>query len=102
MNCCLVWCAPDTAAKRPHKSAVRYMWLLVWLPHLLACLQDVDWGPLDYLIVDAPPGTSDEHISIAQVLAQAVRARVMCATFHCYYTSYYSCLEQEQMNPRSG
>jgi Mrp family chromosome partitioning ATPase len=28
----------------------------------------VDWGPIDYLIVDAPPGTSDEHISIAQFL----------------------------------
>jgi hypothetical protein len=31
-------------------------------------VQDVDWGPIDYLIVDAPPGTSDEHISIAQYL----------------------------------
>lgn len=31
-------------------------------------LRDVDWGPLEYLVVDAPPGTSDEHISIAQFL----------------------------------
>lgn len=31
-------------------------------------LKDVDWGDLDYLIVDTPPGTSDEHISIAQFL----------------------------------
>lgn len=30
-------------------------------------LTDVDWGTLDYLIVDTPPGTSDEHISIVQV-----------------------------------
>lgn len=31
-------------------------------------LTDVFWGPLDYLVVDAPPGTSDEHISISSYL----------------------------------
>lgn len=31
-------------------------------------LTDVNWGELDYLIVDTPPGTSDEHISIAECL----------------------------------
>jgi Mrp family chromosome partitioning ATPase len=31
-------------------------------------LKDVDWGPLDWLIIDTPPGTSDEHISLAQLL----------------------------------
>lgn len=31
-------------------------------------LTDVDWGQLDYLIIDTPPGTSDEHISIVQYL----------------------------------
>jgi len=28
----------------------------------------VEWGNLDFLIIDAPPGTSDEHITIAQSL----------------------------------
>lgn len=31
-------------------------------------LMDVYWGELDFLVVDAPPGTSDEHISIVQFL----------------------------------
>lgn len=34
-------------------------------------LTDVDWGKLDYLIVDTPPGTSDEHISIVQLLKES-------------------------------
>ncbi|CAL8584211.1 cytosolic Fe-S cluster assembly factor cfd1 [Xanthoria parietina] len=33
-------------------------------------LTDVLWPPLDYLLVDTPPGTSDEHISLAETLLQ--------------------------------
>ncbi|KAI9307071.1 cytosolic Fe-S cluster assembly factor CFD1 [Cunninghamella echinulata] len=31
-------------------------------------LQDVFWGQLDYLLIDTPPGTSDEHISVIEYL----------------------------------
>ena len=31
-------------------------------------LTDVFWGELDYLLIDTPPGTSDEHISLVETL----------------------------------
>lgn len=47
---------------------------LIWRgPMLHSAIQqfvrDVDWGDIDYLIVDLPPGTGDAQLSLAQTLS---------------------------------
>jgi len=35
-------------------------------------VSNVEWGELDFLIIDAPPGTGDEPISVVQTIPQAM------------------------------
>lgn len=51
-------------------------------------LSDVYWGATDYLLIDTPPGTSDEHIALAEQLltlsttdaAAAAQSNLPCLT----------------------
>ncbi len=40
-------------------------------------LAEVDWGELDFLVVDLPPGTGDEPLSICQLIPEAAGALVV-------------------------
>ncbi len=40
-------------------------------------LKDVNWGDLDYLIIDSPPGTGDEPLSVAQLIEDADGALII-------------------------
>uniref|UniRef100_H2YN72 Cytosolic Fe-S cluster assembly factor NUBP2 homolog n=1 Tax=Ciona savignyi TaxID=51511 RepID=H2YN72_CIOSA len=43
-------------------------------------LTDVHWGEMDYLIIDTPPGTSDEHLSVVQNLKGRVTGAILVTT----------------------
>jgi Mrp family chromosome partitioning ATPase len=40
-------------------------------------LSDVCWGDLDYLVIDCPPGTGDEPLSVAQLVGSGAAALVV-------------------------
>lgn len=47
------------------------MYIYIFSGLIKQFLRDVDWGELDYLIIDTPPGTSDEHLSVVQYLSES-------------------------------
>jgi len=51
--------------KRKHEGAVIWRGLMV-TKALEQLVHQVDWGPLDVLLIDMPPGTGDSQISVCQ------------------------------------
>ncbi len=62
-----LWCA--SLALIGHAPDTPYVWRgplkIAIINQLIA---DVNWGDLDYLIIDSPPGTGDEPLTVAQTL----------------------------------
>lgn len=56
-------------------------------------LTDVVWGKRDYLIIDTPPGTSDEHITVVEQL-KAVKpdGAILVSTPQVWYVQYKRCV----------
>lgn len=43
-------------------------------------VNNVMWGDLDYLIIDTPPGTSDEHLAIVEALVAHPQTQAIIVT----------------------
>ena len=62
----VVWRGPKKNGKTPRGVSSRDAPLVSAM--IKQFVSDVVWGSLDYLLVDTPPGTSDEHISTLEAL----------------------------------
>ncbi len=55
-------------------------------------LKDVEWSDLDYLIVDSPPGTGDEPLSIAQLVEEPDGAVIVTTPQQLAITDVRKCI----------
>ncbi len=55
-------------------------------------LKDVEWADLDYLVVDAPPGTGDEPLAVVQLIGDADGAVVVTTPQQVAVTDVRKCI----------
>lgn len=55
-------------------------------------LKDVEWADLDYLVVDAPPGTGDEPLAIVQLIGDADGAVIVTTPQQVAVTDVRKCI----------
>ncbi len=47
---------------------------------ILQFLRDVEWGELDFLVIDSPPGTGDEPLTVAQFAKDKIKGCLIVTT----------------------
>jgi len=55
-------------------------------------LRDVEWGDIDFLIVDSPPGTGDEPMSVVQLIGNADGAIIVTTPQHVAISDVRRCI----------
>lgn len=55
-------------------------------------LRDVEWGDIDFLIVDSPPGTGDEPMSVIQLIGNADGAVIVTTPQHVAISDVRRCI----------
>ena len=61
----------DTAPvvwRGPRKTG--FVFIYFFIAVISSFFDDVYWGDLDILLIDTPPGTSDEHISVCEMISK--------------------------------
>lgn len=63
---CILWYAVSQITEA---NIVTFCHFLIFATAMIKqFLNDVYWQDVDYLIIDTPPGTSDEHITVMEAL----------------------------------